>query len=147
MAVVGKHAGGCLCGAVRFEAAAPALKPHTCSCKMCQRHTGALTACWVEFPKEAVAWVGPGGEPSTYRSSDHSSRAFCPTCGSTLGAIDDKPTVALLLGAFDKTTAEELRPTAHSCRGARPRWWHVEVGGDDQGRSAAHLAPERDDGG
>jgi hypothetical protein len=121
------YTGGCLCGAIRFEAVGPAEKPHTCSCKMCQRHSGALTVAWVEFPRASVSWTGPGGKPSVYRSSDYSSRAFCPTCGSTLGAIDDNPVVALLLGAFDKTNRKELMPTTHSFRGGRPKWWHVEA--------------------
>lgn len=124
------YTGGCLCGAIRFEATGPAEKPHTCSCKMCQRHSGALTVAWVEFPKEAIAWTGPGGSPATYRSSPYSSRAFCPACGGSLGAIDDKPVVALLLGAFDKTNAKELMPTWHSYRGGRPRWWHVDASAD-----------------
>jgi hypothetical protein len=120
------YTGGCLCGAVRFEAAGPALKPHTCSCKMCQRHSGALTAAWVEFPKASITWKG---KPATFRSSDYSSRAFCKKCGSSLGAIDDAPTVALLLGVFDKATARELAPQYHSFKGGRPRWWHVEIDG------------------
>ena len=122
-----RYQGGCLCGSIRFEATGPALKPHTCSCKMCQRHSGAFTLSWVEFPKEAVTWTGEGGEPTTYRSSDYSSRAFCPRCGSTLGAIDDNPVVALVLGAFDKPNGKELAPTGHSFKGGRPRWWHVEI--------------------
>ncbi len=122
-----QHTGGCLCGHIRFRARGPALKPHTCSCRMCQRHTGALTAAWVEFPSASVTWDGPGGEPSTYRSSDYSSRAFCPVCGSTLGAIDDDPTIALLLGSFDKPGRKDLIPTAHSYRTGRPKWWKVEI--------------------
>jgi hypothetical protein len=121
------HAGGCLCGWIRFEARGPAEKPHTCSCKMCQRHTGALSAPWVEFPRDSVNWTGPGGKPATYRSSDFSSRAFCAKCGSSIGAIDDKPVVALLLGGFDKTNRKELMPTYHCCRAGRPKWWHVEA--------------------
>ncbi|WP_299918102.1 GFA family protein [uncultured Roseobacter sp.] len=128
MAKTTTHLGGCLCGAIRFEAQAPALKPHTCSCKICQRHSGALTAVWVEFPKEAVTWTGTGGLPATYRSSDYSSRAFCPTCGSTLGAIDDDPVVALLVGTFDKANRKDLMPLAHSYKGGRPKWWHIDVG-------------------
>ncbi|WP_298975982.1 GFA family protein [uncultured Roseobacter sp.] len=128
MAKATVHLGGCLCGAIRFEARAPALKPHTCSCKICQRHSGALTAVWVEFPKEAVTWTGAGGLPATYRSSDYSSRAFCPTCGSTLGAIDDDPVVALLVGTFDKANRKDLMPLAHSYKGGRPKWWHIDVG-------------------
>ena len=121
------YEGGCLCGHVRFTAVGPALKPHTCSCRQCQRHSGALTVSWVEFPSEAVTWSGEGGRPSTFRSSDYSSRAFCAQCGSTLGAIDDQPVIALVLGVFDKPNAKALAPTAHSFRSARPRWWHVQV--------------------
>jgi hypothetical protein len=119
--------GGCLCGAVRFEATGTPGKPHTCSCGMCQKHTGALTAAWVEFPKDAVRWTGPAGTPATYRSSDFSSRAFCATCGSTLGAIDDAPTVGLLVGVFDSRSRVALKPAYHSYRGGRPKWWKVEI--------------------
>jgi hypothetical protein len=121
------HEGGCLCGDIRFVAEGKPLKPHTCSCRMCQRHTGSLTAAWVEFPREAVRWTGPAGEPAKFRSSDFSSRAFCRRCGSSIGAIDDNPVIALLLGVFDKPNAASLKPTAHSYKGGRPRWWHVEV--------------------
>lgn len=119
--------GGCLCGRIRFVATGKAEKPHTCSCKMCQRHSGALTLCWVEFPRESVQWLGEGGHPSLYRSSDFSSRAFCPHCGATLGAIDDAPTVALVLGSFDSTSRQALVPTSHSFVAGRPRWWKVEA--------------------
>jgi hypothetical protein len=124
------YEGGCLCGHVRFAADGPALKPHTCSCKMCQRHSGALTTAWVEFPKESVRWTGPGGAPSVYRSSDVSSRAFCPRCGSSIGAVDDAPTVALLLGVLDKAHLAALMPQYHSFKGGRPKWWHVEAKAD-----------------
>ena len=121
------YSGGCLCGAIRFQAGAEAGNPHTCSCRMCQRHSGALTVAWVEFPADAVRWIGPGGAPATYRSSDISSRAFCPKCGSTLGAIDDAPVVALTVGVFDMPDVDALRPTAHSFADGKPRWWHVET--------------------
>jgi hypothetical protein len=123
------HSGGCLCGSIRFEARGAALKPHTCSCKMCQRHSGSLTVAWVEFPKDAVSWTGEGGEPALWRSSDYSSRAFCPQCGSSLGAVDDKPVVALLLGVFDANNRKELMPTSHSYVSGRPRWWCVKMEG------------------
>ena len=91
--------GGCLCGAIRFEAVGQPGNPHACSCESCRRHTGAPSVGWVEYPRSMLRWTGPGGAPAVYRSSDYSSRAFCPHCGSSLGAIDDAPTVALLIGA------------------------------------------------
>lgn len=129
MASTKLYEGGCLCGRIRFQATGPAGWPHTCSCKICQRHSGALTLAWVEFPRDRVVWTGPGGAPATWRSSEQSSRAFCPHCGSTLGAIDDAPVVALVLGVFDSANAKELAPTGHSHVSKRPKWWHVAVAG------------------
>jgi hypothetical protein len=128
VAVISKpktYEGGCLCGSIRFLATGPALKPHTCSCKLCQRHSGALTVLWVEFPRDCVQWTGPGGTPKTWRSSAWSSRSFCPDCGSTIGAIDDQPVVALAVGSFDASNRKELMPTAHSYVGKLPNWWRV----------------------
>lgn len=120
--------GGCLCGAIRFEITGPLQKVHTCSCKMCQRHTGAITSVWAEVAKSDIRWTGPGGAPAAYRSSDISSRAFCPQCGSSIGAIDVKPVVALLVGCFDKSTSVQLKPLHHFNRSGRPKWWHVTTG-------------------
>lgn len=117
------YSGGCLCGSIRFEAAKPALKPHTCSCKYCQRHTGSLTAAWVEFPADKVNWTGEGGKPTLFRSSDYSSRAFCSHCGSSIGAIDDEPVIALLLGCFDDNRRPEFEPEYHSYADMQPDWW------------------------
>ncbi|MBW4579081.1 MAG: GFA family protein [Tildeniella nuda ZEHNDER 1965/U140] len=67
------YEGGCLCGNIRFVATGPALKPHTCSCRQCQRHSGSLTQMWVEFSQDQVEWTGTGGKPATWRSSEWSS--------------------------------------------------------------------------
>lgn len=120
--------GGCLCGNIQFRATGPVNWPHTCSCKMCQSHSGALTLAWIEFPREAVEWIGPGGAPATWRASETSSRAFCPTCGSTIGAVDDAPVLALVLGALDTNNRKTLAPEAHSYVTERPKWWHVVIG-------------------
>jgi hypothetical protein len=118
--------GGCLCGAIRFRTTGAPGQPHTCSCDSCRRHSGALTLSWVEFPASSVEWIGPGGKPSTWRSSAYSSRAFCRACGSTIGAIDDAPVVALVTGAFDKAHLKAFAPVYHSYVSRRPRWWHVQ---------------------
>ena len=121
------YKGGCLCGNIRFAATGTPNNPHTCSCKMCQRHSGSLTLTWIEFNSENITWDGPGGKPKTWRSSDYSSRSFCEDCGSTLGAIDDDSIVALVLGTFDSPNRKELRPKAHSYVSRKPKWWSVQV--------------------
>ncbi len=120
---------GCLCGAIRFEADGVPARPHTCSCRTCQQHSGAPTVCWVEYFRDKVRWTGPGGAPTLFRSSEGSSRAFCPACGSTIGAVDDAPVVALVTGSFDRPGAAALKPVFHSYRSRRPRWWSVGVTG------------------
>ncbi|HGM5269736.1 GFA family protein [Serratia nevei] len=120
------YSGGCLCGHIRFQAHGLPGNPHSCSCDFCRRHSGAPTLCWVEFPRQAVEWNGPGGIPTLYRSSPYSSRAFCPRCGSTLGAIDDEPTVALATGSFDRADLPELRPTSHAFADVCPEWWRID---------------------
>lgn len=119
--------GGCLCGSIRFEAKGDPLrlKPHSCSCKTCQQHTGALTAIWVEFAAQDVRWTGEGGAPAKYRSSAYSCRAFCPSCGSSVGAVDDEPVIALLLGCFDDNDRPEFAPEYHSFADRKPVWWHL----------------------
>lgn len=123
MTSTSQYEGGCLCGHIRFRAQGPVRAPHTCSCRQCQRHSGALTQTWVEFERDQLAWTGPGGLPATWRSSERSSRTFCPQCGSTLGAIDDAPTLAIAVGVFDNPDQPELAPRDHSYRDRQPSWW------------------------
>ncbi|WP_199796387.1 GFA family protein [Ectopseudomonas mendocina] len=126
MATMKIHEGGCLCGHIRFAAKGQVLRPHTCSCRTCQRHSGALTQAWVEFAIDQVEWTGPGGAPATWRSSEWSSRAFCPVCGSTIGAIDDEPTLAIAVGVFDTPKRKTLMPQYHSHVSSRPHWWRLQ---------------------
>ncbi len=113
--------GGCLCGHIRFRAKGTPQNPHSCSCHMCQQQSGAPALVWVSYPKDAVTWEGAA--PALWRSSPVSSRAFCPNCGSTLGAVDDAPTIGLVTGAFDRPNLQSLAPQSHSYRGSRPKWW------------------------
>lgn len=120
-----QYLGGCLCGNIRFRATGEPVNPHACSCANCRRHSGAPLLCWLEFPKESVEWTGDGGEPVLYRSSDFSSRSFCPLCGSTLGAIDDAPAVALVTGSFDDGDDPAFHPLSHSFEDGCPTWCKI----------------------
>ncbi|MDZ4776343.1 MAG: GFA family protein [Alphaproteobacteria bacterium] len=75
-------AGGCLCGAVRFEADAPPLSVVWCHCASCRRQTGAPATVYADFRRDVVRFQG--AEPTRFRSSPGALRGFCARCGSTL---------------------------------------------------------------
>ena len=77
-------AGACFCGAVRFEAGLPTLFCAHCHCSMCRRTHGAGYVTWFAVPYARFRLVAGEARLVRYRSSDHGTRSFCGTCGSTL---------------------------------------------------------------
>jgi hypothetical protein len=113
--------GGCLCGRVRYRADAAATNPHFCSCRQCQRWSGAPAVAWIDVPLASVRFDGPGGEPEWFRSSPRARRAFCPACGSTLAAQDDGAAlIALTMGTLDDP--ELAVPRRQSFPRSAPSW-------------------------
>ena len=76
--------GRCLCGAVRFEVELPTLFCAHCHCTMCRRGHGAGYVTWFGVLYERFRIVDGEARLTRYRSSDHGTRTFCATCGSTL---------------------------------------------------------------
>jgi hypothetical protein len=74
--------GGCLCGAVRYEASVSPTDAHYCHCRMCQRAFGNAFATFVSFPLDKFRWVR--GRPKMYQSSKIARRGFCARCGTPL---------------------------------------------------------------
>lgn len=117
------QSGGCLCGAVRFEADGPAKWTAYCHCQSCRKHTGAPVSAFAGFEREQIRWRG---EPlAAYASSPGVSRSFCATCGSTLGYEGERwPTeFHVHVGAFDNPAA--FPPTGHAFPEERVPWLHL----------------------
>ena len=74
--------GGCLCGAVRYEAKEPPTEGYYCHCTMCRRHYGSLFAAALRFPGVALKFTKC--RPKYYRSSAWAKRGFCSDCGSSV---------------------------------------------------------------
>ena len=74
--------GGCLCGAIRYEATPVESENCYCHCRMCQRWTGSVIATSAIIPKQNLRITK--GEPKYYQSSSHVDRGFCSDCGSPL---------------------------------------------------------------
>src|SRR4030095_5429421 len=104
-----QHAGGCMCGAVRFKTTGEPSRVTIYHCTGCQRRTG--TAFGTEGVFNSAQSELTGAELARYRLvSDESGRwlevAFCRRCGTNLGfTLEAVPGVRTLpAGAVDDST-------------------------------------------
>lgn len=98
--------GGCLCGAVRYEARGAGFHATLCHCASCWRASGAPVVAWVTFPASGFRFSR--GEPRRFRSSAQVERTFCGACGTPLTYRHDT-----LPDEVDVTTATLDDPAAH----------------------------------
>ncbi len=119
------HSGGCLCGAVRFEAHGTPSRVLHCHCKSCRGHTGAAVATLAVFQASQVSFSGD--ERKIHSSTPGVGRAFCGNCGSSLtwetAFRDEGELCAIHISAFDDP--ESLPPDAHSFYPERISWFEV----------------------
>lgn len=112
------YGGGCVCGAVRFEARSPALNVRLCHCRNCQKLSGSAFFARAMFPADAVTHSGP---VKIYASSADLDRLSCDICGSILGARRaSTATTSVTLGALDDP--DVLPPTAHIFYSRKVAW-------------------------
>ena len=79
--------GGCFCGRVRYEAAGPAFHGTVCHCASCRRMVGAASVAWVSVERAGFRFTAE--PPTSFQSSPHVTRTFCPTCGTSLTYASD----------------------------------------------------------
>ena len=100
--------GQCHCGSIHYEAQGPILFQGTCTCRACQRATGALASPNVQVPMETFKVIR--GSVSPFKSdSDEGCDAgvfhFCSQCGSQLYWVNAEGTeLALFAGTLDDTS-------------------------------------------
>lgn len=79
------HAGGCLCGAIRYEVHGAPMQTSLCHCGDCRRASGAPAAAWTFFPPDSLRWTK--GAPRVVRFAER-LRLFCADCGTPLQFVD-----------------------------------------------------------
>lgn len=99
-------AGGCLCGAIRYEIKTVLHSDH-CHCMMCRKASGAAMVSWMTVAATAFRWTK--APPALYLSSPVGERSFCGACGTkltfrhaelpdeldvTVGSLDDPGRIA-----------------------------------------------------
>lgn len=124
------HKGGCVCGAVRFQATGHPCRVSLCSCSWCRKRTGSLLSVSVYFGKEQVELLG--SELKTHRLKSDAGRwiecQFCTQCGSaltwTLEFLPDYRGIAG--GAFDDPAF--IRPERYVYSQNKPGWLQIDEG-------------------
>ncbi len=100
------HAGGCRCGAVRYEVTGAPTRTSLCHCVDCRRSAGAPMVAWSAFATEQV--VVTKGALQDYHSSGQAYRSFCAHCGTGLFYRNAE----ILPGITDVQTATFDNPSA-----------------------------------
>jgi hypothetical protein len=106
------HAGGCLCGQVRYEARGAPIYAGQCYCADCRKASGSAFVPFMGFPAAAVTFIG---ETRTFSSrafkGGDAVRNFCPTCGSLVfgGIVGVDTQHTIYAGSLDDPSGFQLQ--------------------------------------
>jgi len=138
--------GGCMCGAVRYEAKAGPSRVLHCHCQSCRKHAAAPVAMLAVLKANQIVFTG--GDRKICQSSPGVGRAFCAIGGTSRSWEtvfgNEGPICAIHISAFDNP--EALAPTAHSFYPERISWFGMAVSlprykGFVAGGSLLHYGP------
>lgn len=111
--------GGCLCGAVRYEAAGRPYNITHCHCADCRRSAGAPFLSWASFRR--IEFRFTRGQPRELEWTGR-WRSFCPACGTqlTFKATAEAEEVDVTVCSFDQP--ESISPQDHTWVEDRIPW-------------------------
>ena len=119
--------GGCLCGAVRYTAAAEPLVIRACWCRVCQFFASGNATINLAFPSDAVTITGELRDyPSNADSGRRMHRRFCPTCGVQLfSEAEERPQIIVVrAGTLDDPSL--VVPQGAIWTASAPAWARID---------------------
>ena len=120
----GVLAGGCLCGAIRYEVAGALGPIGHCHCRTCRKAHAAAFATTARVDRSRFRWSSGEGLVASFESSPGKRRFFCPRCGSHLiAAWEGAPTVIVRVGSLDSDPG--ARPVVHIWTSQRAPWHEI----------------------
>lgn len=122
----GVTTGGCLCGAVAWEADGPPARMMNCHCSRCRLARGAAHATNAFYRLEQFRWVRGEDHVDSYKVPDAKffAQAFCRTCGSPAPRLLDPFNRAMVaVGTAD--TDPGLQPSAHIFVASKAPWFEI----------------------
>ena len=116
-------AGGCLCGAVRYEISAQPIITRLCWCRVCQYFAAGNATVNACFPSNAITITGELHDyKSTADSGNIMHRRFCPVCGTHMfSEAETRPHLIFVrVGTLDD--ASVAQPAANIWVSSAPGW-------------------------
>ncbi len=120
--------GACLCDAVCFEIRLPALFCAHCHCSLCRRAHGAGYVTWIGVLTHSFRLLAGQDHLVRYRSSEHGTRSFCKTCGSTLFFTSAHHPDRIDVVLANVKAGADLQPQFHAYFDDRASWVRVDDG-------------------
>jgi hypothetical protein len=123
------YTGGCLCGALRYEAVGESIGSGHCYCGDCRRASGSGFIPFMGFKAEAVRFTGEAREfRSKAANGGDAVRNRCAQCMSLVfgGEIGKSDSYTLYAGSLDDPSA--FHPTIAIFAEGRPDWALIPPG-------------------
>jgi hypothetical protein len=115
--------GGCLCGAVRYEATGEPIVTRVCWCRLCQKLGAGSATVNVGFRTEDIRIEGKLTEyVSTADSGNVLTRGFCPVCGTPVTSQAATRRHQLFVRAGTLDDPEVAKPAMTIWTSAAPSW-------------------------
>jgi len=115
--------GQCLCGAVQYKSAGPALFSVVCHCRDCQRASGTGGVPVLGVPKTSFSHSGPVKQSRVVGGSGLPAvRNFCSECGSLLFGTPESAPEMVTIYAGSLNEASSFVPTDAIFVNRRPSW-------------------------
>lgn len=122
-------AGGCLCGAVRYEITGEPTLAGKCYCDDCRRWGSTGHAALLGVPTSAFSVTGEvKGYTSTGGSGQPITRYFCPTCGSQIYGHPQVVDGLTMVRASSLDDPERFQPKASIFVSRAPSWDQPQPG-------------------
>ena len=115
--------GGCFCGSVRYQIAAPLGPGRSCHCSRCRKIFSGAGSAYAEVAAGAFSWTAGADQLSHFETAPGWGLVFCRHCGSTLAGTSHDAVHGITLGTVDGDPGVQIE--MHIFVESRAPWDHI----------------------
>jgi len=117
-----RYTGGCLCGALRYDAHGEPGPAGYCYCADCRKASGAGFIPFINFSAKAIRFTGQPRQFVSKALRGDAVRNFCPNCGGLVfgGVIGESDSFTIYAGSLDDPSL--FVPSIAIFNKSRPAW-------------------------